>query len=156
APAAAASPVAGASPAAAGSPVATGAQAPAVAAQAPATAGKPGGTLRLIQTSDVAPREPHLRLGSNAPIYLAVWDTLISYDRNVKPQPVLAEKWDWSPDFKTLTLKLRDGVKFHSGRAFTAEDVEFCVTRVKEPAVGSQMRGSAMQITKIERPDPLT
>jgi peptide/nickel transport system substrate-binding protein len=173
APAAAAKPTEAPKPADASKPAAPVAQAPAAtsapaeskpaeaakpaapAAQAPA-AGKAGGVLRLIQTSDVAPREPHLRLGSNGPIYLAVWDTLITYDKNVKPRPALAERFDWSSDFKTLTLKLRDGVKFHSGRPLTSEDVEFCITRIREPAVGSQMRGASMQITKIERPDTLT
>jgi peptide/nickel transport system substrate-binding protein len=144
-----ASPVAGASPAAAAPKPA----APA-ASQAPAV-GKPGGVLRLIQTSDVAPREPHLLLGSNAPIALSVWDTLIRFDRNLQPQPVLAEKWEWSPDSKTLTLQLRSGVTFHSGRELTSEDIEFNLTRLREPSVGSQMRGSSLLVKTIERPDKL-
>lgn len=112
--------------------------------------------MRLLQTSDVAPREPHLLLGSNAPIALSVWDTLIRFDRSLQAQPVLAEKWEWSPDYKSLTLKLRSGVTFHSGREFTSEDVEFNISRLREPAVGSQMRGSSLLVKTIERPDRLT
>lgn len=127
-------------------------QAVAAPPQAPAVA-KTGGTLRLVQSSDIAPREPHLRQDANAPIGLTVWDTLARYDKNLKPQPVLAERWDWSPDYRTLTVKLRQGVKFHSGRELTAEDVELNIVRIREPAVGSQMRGASNQVKKIERPD---
>jgi peptide/nickel transport system substrate-binding protein len=37
----------------------------------------------------------------------------------------LAEFYDMSPDFKTATLRLRQGVKFHNGQPVTAEDVKF-------------------------------
>ena len=140
--------------AAAAQPTAVAKAAP-PATQAPAVA-KTGGILRLVQSSDVSPREPHLSLGANAPIALSVWDTLIRYDKNLQPQPVLAERWEWSADARTLTLKLRQGVKFHSGRDLTSEDIEFNVTRIREPAVGSQMRGSATLVKRIERPDPHT
>jgi peptide/nickel transport system substrate-binding protein len=154
---AAAAPAGSPAAAAPGASPAAGAPKPAApaAAQAPAV-GKPGGVLRLIQSSDVAPREPHLLLGGNAPIALSVWDTLIRFDRNLQAQPVLAEKWEWSPDYKTLTMQLRSGVTFHSGRELTSEDVEFNITRVREPAVGSQMRGSSLLVKTIERPDKLT
>lgn len=159
APAASAVPAASAAPsasAAAGTTASTAPSAAPSAAASSAPAGKPGGRLRIIQLNDVAPREPHLSLAANAAIQLSIWDTLIRYDQNVQPQPVLAESWSWSADFKTLTMKLRKGVKFHSGREFTAEDVEFNITRVRDAAIGSQMRGASNQITKIERPDPNT
>jgi peptide/nickel transport system substrate-binding protein len=123
---------------------------------ATSAAGKPGGRLRIIQLNDVAPREPHLTLGANAVVQMSVWDTLTRYDEKIQPQPLLAESWSWSADYRTLTLKLRQGVKYHSGREFTAEDVEFNITRVRDPAVGSQMRGASTEITKIDRPDPYT
>lgn len=134
---------------------AAAAKSAAPAAQGPAVA-RTGGVLRLVQSSDIAPREPHLRQDANAPIALTVWDTLTRYDTSLKPQPVLAERWDWGPDYRSFSVKLRQGVKFHSGRELTAEDVEFNIVRVRDPAVGSQMRGASGQITKIERPDPHT
>jgi peptide/nickel transport system substrate-binding protein len=158
-PSVAASAAASSAPAASAATSAAASGAPSAAASAAASAapaGKPGGRLRVIQLNDVAPREPHLTLGVNAAIQIAIWDTLVRYDANIQPQPVLAESWSWSADFKTLTMKLRKGVKYHSGREFTADDVEFNILRVREAAVGSQMRGPSGQIATIAKPDPNT
>ncbi len=38
-------------------------------------------------------------------------------------QPSLAESWEASPDAKTWTFKLRDGLEFHNGRSVKASDV---------------------------------
>jgi peptide/nickel transport system substrate-binding protein len=125
------------------------------ATQAPATP-RSGGRLRVAHNIDVNPREPHLFLGGNTPILRAVWDTLTYFDENVRVQPLLAERWAWSDEFRTLTLSLRKGVKFHSGRDFTSEDVEFNLQRVLDPAVGSQARAAASRIQEIGRPDAST
>src|ERR1700743_2140969 len=39
-------------------------------------------------------------------------------------QPELATSWAWSDDKKNLTFKLREGVKWHDGKPFTAADVK--------------------------------
>ena len=53
------------------------------------------------------------------------WDTLVYRDpHNFKIVPALATEWEWQ-DPKTLDFTLRDGVKFHNGDAFSADDVVY-------------------------------
>jgi len=55
-----------------------------------------------------------------------LFDRLILADANLTPsEPMLAESYDLSDDGMTLTLDLRDDVKWHDGEPFTAADVEF-------------------------------
>jgi ABC-type transport system substrate-binding protein len=48
---------------------------------------------------------------------------LVKYDENGAPAPALAESWDISDDGLTVTFHLREGVKFHDGSDFDANDV---------------------------------
>ena len=45
------------------------------------------------------------------------------------PRPALAESWSISPDGLVYTFKLRDGIRFHDGRAITADDVVWSINR---------------------------
>ncbi len=45
-------------------------------------------------------------------------------------QPALAESWSWSPDNRSLTFKLKKGVKFHNGEAFNAEAAKFSIEQL--------------------------
>jgi peptide/nickel transport system substrate-binding protein len=47
-------------------------------------------------------------------------------------KPWLATEWKWSADYKTLTLTIRDGVKWSDGQAFTPDDVVFTMQLVKD------------------------
>lgn len=57
-----------------------------------------------------------------------VYDTLFALDENFEPQPQMVDTWKVSKDKKTWTFKLRDGLKWHDGKAVTAED---CVASLK-------------------------
>ena len=65
------------------------------------------------------------------------WILYAMHDALVKPMPgnhltpSLAESWTVSPDQKTYEFKLREGLKFHNGDPFTAEDVKFSFLRTK-------------------------
>ncbi|MDR5694145.1 MAG: ABC transporter substrate-binding protein [Armatimonadota bacterium] len=48
---------------------------------------------------------------------------------SMEPRPHVAESWTVSPDGKVYTFKLRRGIRFHSGRELTAEDVVFSMER---------------------------
>ena len=61
---------------------------------------------------------------------MGVFNNLIMYDQHV-PQnslasivPDLATSWEWNEEGTELTFKLRQGVKFHDGKPFTAKDIK--------------------------------
>jgi peptide/nickel transport system substrate-binding protein len=65
------------------------------------------------------------------------WVLTAMHDALVKPMPgnlltpSLAESWKVSPDGRVYEFKLREGLKFHNGDPFTAEDVRFSFHRAK-------------------------
>jgi peptide/nickel transport system substrate-binding protein len=77
-----------------------------------------------------------------API-MVVFNNLVMFDPNVKQNslksivPDLAESWAWSEDGTELTFKLRDGVKWHDGKPFTAQDVKCTFDRDRVGPVSS-------------------
>ena len=54
-----------------------------------------------------------------------IFSGLMKYDTNGKPVEDLAESYTFDKDTNTYTFKLRDGVKWHDGEAYNAEDVVY-------------------------------
>src|SRR5262249_18614038 len=61
----------------------------------------------------------------------AMHDALLKPMPDNPMAPSLATKWQESPDGLTYDFELRQGVKFHNGDPFTAEDVKFSFERYK-------------------------
>ncbi|NTJ36309.1 ABC transporter substrate-binding protein [Agrobacterium rhizogenes] len=57
---------------------------------------------------------------------------LLTYDKDFNPQPLLATEWKVSDDGLRYWFKLREGVKWHDGKDFTADDVAFSILALKE------------------------
>lgn len=76
-----------------------------------------------------------------------------SYDKGVTP--LLATSWEGSEDGKTITFKLRGGVKWHDGKPFTSADVAFSATQVWKP-LQNIGRGVFANLDTVETPDDLT
>ncbi len=55
---------------------------------------------------------------------------LVAYSQQGEIEPLLATSWAWSDHGDTLTLNLRQGVKFHDGTPFNAEAVKFTLGRL--------------------------
>src|SRR5216683_74669 len=98
---------------------------------------KTGGTLRVAIGGDPASLDGHLYAAGRFDTTWLIYDRLTEYDLNLKPQPMLAESWDVSSDFKRIQLNLRKGVTFHDGREFTSDDVKYNFLRVRDPKVGA-------------------
>src|SRR5437016_13680566 len=97
----------------------------------PTLAQKPGGILRLQHFDSPASMSilEEATRAAEQPA-MGVFNNLVMYDQHVAQNslqsvvPDLATKWEWSEDGKELTFPLRQGVKWHDGKPFTAADVK--------------------------------
>jgi len=116
---------------------------------------KRGGTFTFATTATIQEFNPLMLVPGHYPFMRALYNTLARYDSQLQLQPELAERWEFSADGKTLSLKLRQGVKFHSGREFTSADVkpslEFGQKNEKVT-----MRGTYQTVKQVEAPDKYT
>src|SRR5437762_8787373 len=96
-----------------------------------AVAQKSGGVLKIPHADSPASMSIHEQstIVSEGPM-MAVFNNLVMFDQHI-PQnrldtivPDLATEWTWSEDGSVLTFKLRQGVKWHDGKPFTAKDVK--------------------------------
>lgn len=113
-----------------------------------------GGTLRIAQVGDPRFFNPARQLPFWA--YGGIYDSLLRYDGEGGYVPHLAESYEVSTDGTEVTVKLRSGVTFHSGRAFTSEDVSFWVQTLQEPGTGAPYRAFALGVAEVQRPDAQT
>lgn len=81
-----------------------------------------------------------------------IYEALVSRDPALKLVPELAESWEAGDD--GWTFKLRQGVKFHDGADFTAEDVVFSFERAK--AESSDFKEQAKAVASVEVIDDYT
>jgi peptide/nickel transport system substrate-binding protein len=124
-------------------------------AQPAANQPKTGGSLRWGLLGNIVTLDGHNYGGT--PHIFHVFDRLILLDEQLKWMPRLAERWDINTDYTQITLHLRKGVQFHSGRELTADDVLWNFSRVKDPSVGGGIFASYVApIKSVESPDKYT
>ena len=92
--------------------------------------------------------------GHQAPIYQAVYDTLIKREANGDLSPMLATSWESSDGFKTYTLKLRDDVTFTDGAKFDSAAVKANLEHFK--AANGPLASTARSVATVETPDATT
>ena len=97
----------------------------------PAMAQKQGGTLRVYHRDNLPSASIHEEATiSTVQPFMSIFNNLVLFDQQ-KPinsaetiVPDLAESWSWDDSKTKLTFKLRQGVKWHDGKPFTARDVQ--------------------------------
>ena len=71
-------------------------------------------------------------------INVLIFDGLTDHDGNNEVVPRLAKSWDYDEENFTYTFHLEEGVKWHDGEPFTAEDVKFTIEAIMDPANESE------------------
>ncbi|MGP4110735.1 ABC transporter substrate-binding protein [Streptomyces sp. 4N509B] len=115
-----------------------------------------GGSLVISQVDDA--NFPTFRQ-QNTPNFLwqrLAFNTLTAYDHaTLTPRPSLATDWEVSDGGRTIVLRLRDDVRFHSGRPFEPDDViENLRWQANEEGAPGQLRSTAAAVTDASATGP--
>jgi peptide/nickel transport system substrate-binding protein len=116
-----------------------------------------GGTFFTLGHQDLTTLSPE---NSGATVVWAalvqLFDPLYRINENYELEPVLAESYEASDDGLTYTFKLKTGVTFHNGDAFTSADVKYTYDWIKDPANGSTRASQVALVASVETPDDTT
>lgn len=97
------------------------------------------GTVTVGLQADILNFDPSAKSFVTYPIIRQVYNRLHDYDLKYAPQPELATSWKIADDHKSVTFKLRPGVKFHNGRTLTSKDIVAVFERAMDPKVGQNL-----------------
>jgi len=112
-------------------------------------------TITWARSGDALTLDPHAQNeGPTHNLLHQIYEPLILRDRTGKLLPTLATSWKISDDGSYWEFKLRQGVKFHNGSAFNADDVVFSLERALQPT--SDMKGLLGSIDKVVKVDEHT
>jgi len=113
-------------------------------------------TLRIGLAEDADVLDPTLaRTYVGRIVFASICDKLFDVNEKLEVVPQLALSSETSEDGKTITIKLRPGVKFHDGEPFDAEAAKFSLERHMTMA-GSFRKPDLAPVDKVEVVDPLT
>ncbi len=134
--------------------------APAAPATGSPSSGQPkrGGTLVLARQGEVTNLDPHkVPAFTSARVFELVYSYLMRLDENLGVQPDLAASMPvTSADGKTVTVKLRTGVKFHNGDPLTSADVKYTFDRIIDTKTAAVARSFFADVDTITAPDDST
>lgn len=115
-----------------------------------------GGTLAIGADADPIGLDPVMvNAFSSFDFTSLLYTGLLRWNAQMRVEPDLATGYE-QPDTKTYIFKLRQGVKFHNGKDFTAEDVRHTFDRIMNPATGSRLRALYSSVEAVTVIDPFT
>lgn len=128
-----------------------------VLASGPALADKANNSIRFAYDQAPESIDPYfnnVRIG--VIIGQQVWDTLIYRDPETgEYSGLLAESWEQIDD-RTIEFKLREGITFHNGEPFNADDVVYTLNYVADPENGVITQQNVAWIEKAQKIDDYT
>jgi peptide/nickel transport system substrate-binding protein len=113
-------------------------------------------TVRWARSIDAQTLDPHAaNIGPTSALAHQMYEPLVIRGYDGQLIPTLATEFRILPDRPTVwEVKLRQGVRFHNGNAFNADDVVFSFTRARAPT--SDYRGLLTSITDVRKVDDHT
>jgi peptide/nickel transport system substrate-binding protein len=87
-------------------------------------------------------------------VHYNILEGLVKLNEDSSITPLLAEKWSFSPDLKTLTFVLKPGVKFQDGEPFSSKDVKFSFERYAAKDSTNKEKAFFASIESIDASDP--
>lgn len=113
--------------------------------------------LIMARAADTTGLDPHTQTAfASFRLLELIYEPLVNLDAELNVVPSLAESWEFSDDAQTLTFHLRQGVTFHNGAEFTAEDVVASFERILNEETGAAARANYLSIASIDTPDDFT
>lgn len=111
-------------------------------------------TLKWSSQGDIATMDPYAHTESfTSNMQHHVYDPLVRRNKDLQIEPALATAWKIvAPDRWRFTL--RQGVKFHNGNAFSADDVVASIARLTHPE--ARARGNVSNVVRAEKVDDQT
>ena len=111
-------------------------------------------SFRMAVAGDASTMDPHANNAGNTTLVLRqIYEPLIDRNQKLEKVPGLATEWS-NPSPTVWRFKLRQGVKFHDGSAFTADDVVFSIQRALAPT--SDYKLYVNGITEAKKVDDFT
>lgn len=89
-------------------------------------------------------------------VYANLFEGLTRINRNGEVKPALAERWTVSKDKKEYTFFLQQGVRFHDGSKFDADDVVFSLNRARAEESVNAQKALFKPITDVKKKDAYT
>lgn len=82
-------------------------------------------------------------------INILIFAGLTAHDENSSVIPSMAKSWVWDEATSTYTFNLEEGIKWHDGEAFTAEDVKFTIDAIRNPENESEIFSNYEDVEEI-------
>ncbi|MEZ3486349.1 MAG: ABC transporter substrate-binding protein [Lachnospiraceae bacterium] len=89
-------------------------------------------------------------------INILIFNGLTAHNGENEVIPGLAESWEFDEETCTYTFHLEEGVKWHDGEAFTADDVKFTIEAIMDPENGSENAPNYEDVEEITVTDDHT
>lgn len=120
-------------------------------------AAAPGGQTLVIATGLTTPTlNPHAAGGTpSVAVFLQMFEGLTRFNDKAKLEPALAVSWRRMTQL-TWEFKLREGVQFHSGHPFNANDVKFSIGQIFRPELKSLQRNRIALVKSVDVVDDRT